>query len=508
MKSISYKQSRKNSARRWRKAKVRRARARGGRAGSKPVFGPGRIHLEIGDRIGAMSFGGIGVMRRLVSRLGLVREIDRRLHLLKRHLPYRESDHVLNIAYNILCGSTRLEDLNGLRNNVPYLDALDAEMIPSPTAAGDFMRRFEQEDVVELMEALGAVRPQLWKGRGRELLGPVAYVDVDGTVAPTQGEKKAGMDMSYKGVWGYHPLIISLANTGEVLSLVNRPGNVPSHTGAAEWIGRSIDLVAPHVERVCVRGDTHFSLTAHFDEWSEKADFIFGYRSCPVLEAAVSVLDEESWQPLKRRPRWTSRSGQTRAKRPNEKDRIVEERGYTNLRLNCEHITEFEYRPGKCRKKYRMVVVRKNISKMKGDNTLFDETRYHYYITTRTDVSAAELVRLANQRGDQENLIAQLKSGVDAMRVPLYDLVSNWAYMVIATLAWNLKSWFALMMHRKADRRRYVAMEFRTFIREMILIPCQVIRRARRTTLRIIGWQPSVDRLFSVWGAIERTGFG
>ena len=458
MKSISYKQSRKNSALRGRKAKVRRARARGGRAGSKPVFGPGRIHLEIGDRIGAMSFGGIGVMRRLVSRLGLVREIDRRLHLLKRHLPYRESDHVLNIAYNILCGSTRLEDLNGLRNNVPYLDALDAEMIPSPTAAGDFMRRFEQEDVVELMEALGAVRPQLWKGRSRELLGPVAYVDVDGTVAPTQGEKKAGMDMSYKGVWGYHPLIISLANTGEVLSLVNRPGNVPSHTGAAEWIGRSIDLVAPHVERVCVRGDTHFSLTAHFDEWSEKADFIFGYRSCPVLEAAVSVLDEESWQPLKRRPRWTSRSGQTRAKRPNEKDRIVEERGYTNLRLNCEHITEFEYRPGKCRKKYRMVVVRKNISKMKGDNTLFDETRYHYYITTRTDVSAAELVRLANQRGDQENLIAQLKSGVDAMRVPLYDLVSNWAYMVIATLAWNLKSWFALMMHRKADRRRYVVL--------------------------------------------------
>ena len=135
MKPISYKQSRKNSARRGRKAKLRRARARGGRAGSKPVFGPGRIHLEIAARIGAMSFGGIGVMRRLVSRLGLVREIDRRLHLLKRHLPYREWDHVLNIAYNILCGSTRLEDLNGLRNNVPYLDTLDAEMIPSPTPA-------------------------------------------------------------------------------------------------------------------------------------------------------------------------------------------------------------------------------------------------------------------------------------------------------------------------------------------------------------------------------------
>ena len=94
------------------------------------------------------------------------------------------------------------------------------------------------------------------------------------------------------------------------------------------------------------------------------------------------------------------------------------------------------------------------------------------------------------------------------LRVPAYDLVSNWAYMVMAALAWNLKSWFAMMMHFKADRRKYIAMEFRTFIREMILLPCQVIRRARRTTLRIIGWQPSVDRLFSTWNTIERTGFG
>ena len=321
------------------------------------------------------------------------------------------------------------EDLNGLRNNVPYLDALDAEMIPSPTAAGDFMRRFREADVVGLMEALNAVRPQLWKGRSRDLLGPVAYVDVDGTVAPTQGEKKAGMDMSYKGVWGYHPLVTSLANTGEVLYLVNRPGNVPSQTGAGEWIDRSIDLVAPHVKRVCVRGDTAFSLTAHFDEWSKKADFIFGYKSNPTLEMVVNVLDEEEWKPLERQPRRASRSGQTRAKRPNEKDRIVRERGYENLTLNCEHVAELKYRPAKCSKKYRMVVVRKNISRTKGENALIDEIRYYYYITTRTDVSAEEVVRLANLRCDQENLIAQLKSGVDAMRAPTHELVSNWAYI-------------------------------------------------------------------------------
>ena len=190
------------------------------------------------------------------------------------------------------------------------------------------------------------------------------------------------------------------------------------------------------------------------------------------------------------------------------KARIVRERGYVNKRLNYEDVAEYDYRPAKCRKTYRMVVVRKNISKMKGDLTLLEEVRHFFYVTTRRDLSAAEVVRLANARCDQENVIAQLKSGVGALRVPLYDLVSNWAYMVMAALAWNLKSWLAMMMHLKLDRRKYVAMEFRRFIREMILMPCQVIRRARQTTLRIIGWQPATDRLFSAWRTIERTGFG
>ena len=122
------------------------------------------------------------------------------------------------------------------------MDALGAELIPSPTAAGDFTRRFAEADVVELMECFNAVRPRLWRGRGRDLLAPVAYIDVDGTLAPTLGKKKAGMDMSFKGVWGYHPLVISLANTGEVLYLVNRPGNAVSHRGAAPWIERAISL--------------------------------------------------------------------------------------------------------------------------------------------------------------------------------------------------------------------------------------------------------------------------
>lgn len=94
------------------------------------------------------------------------------------------------------------------------------------------------------------------------------------------------------------------------------------------------------------------------------------------------------------------------------------------------------------------------------------------------------------------------------MRLPVYDLVSNWAYMVMATLAWNIKSWVAMMMHRICDREFYIRMEFRRFINNLILLPCQVIHRARGITVRIIGYRPSLDRLFSVFHAIERTSFG
>ena len=153
MNGISHRQSRGNSARRRRRLKARQARARRSRASSRPVFGVGKVHYEIGARINAMSYGGIGTMRRLASRLGLVREVNARLKALKRHLPYHESDHVLNIAFNVLCGGTRLQDIESLRNDAAYMDALGAEVIPSPTAAGDFTRRLGEAGVIELMDA-------------------------------------------------------------------------------------------------------------------------------------------------------------------------------------------------------------------------------------------------------------------------------------------------------------------------------------------------------------------
>jgi hypothetical protein len=508
VKRISHKQSRRNSTRRKRRVAAWHARAGHWSPQPQPMFNSGKVHYEIGANTNAMNYGGIGAIHRLVTKLGLPKEIDEQVKLLKVHLPYHESDHVLNLAYNVMCGGTRLEDIERLRHDTAYMNALGADLIPDPTTAGDFCRRFSEEDVIRLMESINAVRPKLWRGRGKEMLGPIAYLDVDGTIAPTSGKQKAGMSLSYKGIWGYAPLIVSLANTKEVLYVVNRPGNVASHGDAPRWIDRAIEHLEPHTERICVRGDTDFSLTRHFDRWAERVDFIFGMDCMPKLRALAEALPEAEWQRLGRKPKYATLTEQTRERfQADEKGRIVRERGYLNLELKHEDVAEISYQPTKCERPYRLVIVRKNISKMKGEQVLFDEIRYFFYITTRTDLSAADVVRCANERCDQENVIEQLKNGVSALRVPLYDLLSNWAYMVIATLAWNLKSWFALMMHRKVERQAYIAMEFRRFLHSVILIPCRVSRRARSITLRLIGYQPTLDRLFSAWHTIERMGF-
>ena len=202
MKRIQRDRSRRNIACRRRRVAARHKKAGHWTAQERPVLTSGVVHYEVGANTDAMSFGGIAAIHRLVTKLGLPEELDERLQLLKVHLPYHESDHVLNLAYNVLCGGTRLEDIERLRHDTAYMNALGAELIPDPTTAGDFTRRFDESQVRQLMECINAVRPQLWRSRAQELLGPVAYIDVDGTQAPTTGQMKAGMDLSYKGVWG------------------------------------------------------------------------------------------------------------------------------------------------------------------------------------------------------------------------------------------------------------------------------------------------------------------
>lgn len=469
-----------------------------------PVFTATNIRYELADKVKAIVHGGIGAIHRLVNNLGLAGRINTSLPLLKIHVPYFESDHVLNIAYNSLCGGRTLDDIEHRRNDRVYLDALGAASIPDPTTAGDFCRRFSTDDIETLMGVINETRAEVWKHHPT-LTNETARIDADGTFVNTLGECKQGMDINYKGTWGYSTLMVSLANTAEPLFLYNRSGNRPSHEGAIGYFDKAIALCRnAGFKDILLRGDTDFSLTSAFDKWDDdKVRFIFGNDATKIMKAWADSAPNDMYKELVRKADAAIET-KTRQRPENVKERIVVERGYQNIKLKSEDVVDFEYQPGKCNNTYRVVAVRKNLSREKGELVLFDEIRYFFYITNDFTMSCDAVVHEANHRCDQENLIAQLKNGVRALHAPVNTLNANWAYMVMASLAWSIKAWVALTLPIHArwrerhieEQTKLLRMEYRTFLAAFINVPCQIIQSGRKLIYRLLSWNPWQNAFF------------
>jgi Transposase DDE domain group 1 len=466
---------------------------------AEPMMTATNIHYEYAHRVKGLGAGGIGAIFMLARAVGLIDGINRDLHLLKRHLPYHESDHVLNIAFNIVAGGERMEHLELRRNDEVYLNALGAKRIPDPTTAGDFCRRFIPADVEALMDIINGARLRVWAQQPDDFFKE-AFIDADGTLVPTDAECKQGVDIDHNGDWGYQTLVISLANTAEPLYLVNRGGNRPSHEQADVYLDKAADLCRQAgFRKITMRGDTDFTQTKHLDRWDDANDvrFIFGFDAHPKLVALAEDLAEDAYSYLERRPKYQIKTV-PRQTPERVKAGIVQARGYETIHTMEEWVAEFDYRPVACKKSYRLIVVRKRLEVEKGQLVLWERYRYFFYITNDRTTPADEIVFLANGRCNQENLIAQLKGGVKALTTPVDNLVSNWAYMVMASLAWSLKAWSALLVpvtprhadKHQAEKRTLLRMEFATYCAAFIQMPCQIVRSGRRLIYRFLSWNP------------------
>jgi hypothetical protein len=346
---------------------------------SGPVIGRANICYEYSERTKAVAHGGMGLVCGLVNHVGLAGEIDASLELLAVHRPYLESDHVLNFAYNALCGGASLDDIEARRNDRVFLDGIGAQSLPDPTTAGDFCRRFDPESVMALQEAINRSRLRVWATQPPAFVAQRAVIEADASIIATHGETKEGMGIAYNGVWGYSALMVNLANTKEPLFFKLFAANRPSHEGSADLFDRSIALVREAgFTEVLLRGDTDYALTANFDRWdADGVAFCFGYDAHPNLVDKAKAVDDEVYHQLVRRAQRVVKT--TPRRRPkNVKDDIVREHKFKVLRTTGEDVWEFDYRPGACKKDYRVVALRKDLSVERGENVLFHEYRWFF----------------------------------------------------------------------------------------------------------------------------------
>jgi DDE family transposase len=477
---------------------------------SGPVLGRANIVYELAERSRGTAHGGMGLVAKLVRALGLAEEVDTSLRLLSQHRPYYESDHVLNIAYNALCGGRTLDDIELRRADQVFLDGIGAPALPDPTTAGDFCRRFDEGSVMALQEAVNRARLRAWAAQPASFF-TTAVIDADATIVPTGAEAKQGIDIGYNGVWGYSALMVSLANTAEPLYLALHGANRPSHEGVVPLYDRAIALCRQAgFADVLLRGDTDFSITTEFDRWDDDGvRFVFGYNAWASMVTRAGAVPDELYHELVARAERAIKTA-PRTKPVKVKDAIVRSRGYKVLRTKHEDVVSFSYRPAKCKKDYRVVALRKDLSVERGEDVLFSEYRYLFYITNDWEVTDHQVVAEARGRCNQENLIAQLKGQVRALHAPVNTLVANWAYMAMAALAWSIKAWCALLLpvsprwaaKHNDQRRQLLKMEFRTFLANFIEVPCQVVRGARQVRWRVIGWGPWLGAFFRLLDAL------
>jgi hypothetical protein len=426
-------------------------------------------------------YGGLALAADLVRSLGIARDLNRELSLLSSHRPFHESDHVLTHVYNLYAGGTCIEDIADLQTSEPVRRILGADRIPDPTTAGDFLRRFDEDALRSLDQVIDQAQEKVWKRRYGKRKAARAIVDLDSCVRPVYGDQKEGTDFTYKGSFGYHPLVISMAGTMECLRLINRSGNEGSAVGSETHLRELFPMLGRHFKQVIVRGDSAFAKQAIFDA-CEEAGHHFAVVS-PQQRNFVSLFEAlpgAQWKRYRQRLEVAKSQGKQRKRGPNRRRERVLSRNKHNLQLKKQWIAELPYQPERSGQSYRLIARYQEIEEHE-QGELFTLTRFRFILSNLPpSVSAAEVMDLTYQRCDQENLIEQLQNGVAALRMPTGGMLSNAAFMTCARLAHNLKPWLAQL----ALPLETLRWEWKRFRRSFVYCAARVVYTARQIHVR------------------------
>jgi hypothetical protein len=460
--------------------------------------------LQVQERGEITPYGGLALAHDLVMRLGIDHDLNDSLLLLRLHLPYFESDHILTHVYNQYVGGFCIEDIAHLQHSDAVKHLTGACRIPDPTTAGDFLRRFDPSNLRAFQQVIDRAREKVWRQMPNDRKH-VATIDMDSTIKEVYGECKQGADFSYTGKWSYHPLLLTLAETNELLRTLNRPGNLTSADGAADALQEVIPMVRRHFAKVYVRGDSAFYQKDIIAQCVRNhVGFALVMDSCPRLIEMAENLPESAWKPFsahadQRNARAASKKT-PRRKRERARRRKARERGYKTLATTGQWVAEFNYtispgleELGVIGSTFRVVVKRQLVQTTEGQKRLYEDYVYRFIITSipRCEMNATEVLCFAYGRCDQENIIEQAKNGIAALRMPTGELLANAAFLMAGQLAWCLRAWLSLLALPRETRR----WEWMWFRQAFVYVAARITRTGRRAKVYLAGCHRFVDHL-------------
>jgi hypothetical protein len=460
-----------------------------------------KVHVEVDDRPDVTNIGGLILPLAFLRRFKVAQKIDREVKVLKRHLPYHESDHTLSQALMLYAGGTCLEDMAMLQQDRALLKLLGAERTPDPTTAGDFLRRFDQPEHLAALRRVGdelqdevwseLAGSRRWKWSPRRRKQSVGVLHLDAKVKEVYGTQKEGADFSYKATWSLQVLVASL-DDGECVGVRLGSGAERSSDRAADLLRSVLPRLLRDHDDVVVLADSDFDRKDVREACEANgAYFAFVARDGENRENLANSVDD--WRPFRtrarriREARRQATNHEPRAKKKNRRRMRARQRGYTDLQLRRQWVAERPWCHRGENHVDRMVFRRQLIDEEAGpagQREMWERERFRYIITNLPPSwSSEDVIDVTYTRCDQENVIEQLGSGLAMWRLPVAEFHGNQAWLEIARLAWNLGKWIAKLALGE-DVSRW---EWKRFRRAFVDIAGQVINCARRKILRILG---------------------
>jgi hypothetical protein len=408
---------------------------------------------------------GLVVPATLMVRLGLEALVNESVRLVGRVGGFRPGRKVLTLVATILAGGSHIDHADVLRSGATR--AVLPFQVMAPSTLGTFLRAFTFGHVRQLDAVIAETIRRAWRlgaGPGDETM----TIDMDSTICEVHGHAKQGAAYGYTKRLGYHPLLATCAETGEVLHARLRKGS--SQRGAKRFVEELIARVrrAGAPAALCLRADGGFWSHDLIDTLARLGvGYSITVRINKAIHAAIAGIDTGAWVPIAY---------------PDGGEAAVAETTYTSGR-------------GRGQRSYRLVVRRSRLTDP-AQQALWPDWRYHAFVTSST-ADAVSADRLHRDHARVELAIRDLKQGAGLEHVPSGRFFANAAWLACAVLAHNIVRWTDQLGGTRHGDQLTVA---RTVRARLIALPGRLVNRSGRPTLRLpLDWP---------WAAAFTTALG